>query len=99
MANVYFSETKDRRDFTIKVLDVFKESLEKAKKIFVKPNIVSYEGYPTTTHPDVLDAVLSRLVDSDVVVGDGPAVDAGSLGRFWRRRRLGKSVFLMGLVW
>jgi uncharacterized protein (DUF362 family) len=62
--------------------------LKKAKKIFVKPNIVSYESYPTTTHPDVLGAVLTRLVDNDVVVGDGPAVDAGRSGKILEKSPL-----------
>jgi uncharacterized protein (DUF362 family) len=88
MARVYFSETKDRRGFAIKMLDVFKGSLEKARKVFVKPNIVSYEAYPTTTHPEVLDAVLSGLVDNDVVVGDGPAVDAGRSGKILEKTPL-----------
>jgi uncharacterized protein (DUF362 family) len=73
------------------MLDVFKEPLEKARKVFVKPNIVSYEPYPTTTHPEVLDAVLSRLVDNDVVVGDGPAVDAGRSGKILEKTPLRKT--------
>jgi len=58
-------------------LELFKDQLEKAKRIFVKPNIVSSEPYPTTTHPDVLDAILSWLSGHEIVVGDAPAVDAG----------------------
>lgn len=48
-----------------------------AKKVFVKPNIVSYEVYPTITHPETLDAVLNGLKNRNVIVGDAPAVDAG----------------------
>lgn len=77
MTKVYFSETLGRRAFAGKILEAFREPLEKAQKIFVKPNIVSYEPYPTTTHPEVLDAVLGGLAGHDVVVGDAPAVDAG----------------------
>lgn len=88
MSRVYFSETHDRRDFTFKMMEVFKESLGKARKVFVKPNIVSYEPYPTTTHPEVLDAVLSRLADHDVVVGDGPAVDAGRSAKIMEKTPL-----------
>ena len=61
-----------------KTLDFFKDRLEKAKRIFVKPNIVSSEPYPTTAHSEVLDALLSLLSGHDVILGDGPAVDAGS---------------------
>jgi uncharacterized protein (DUF362 family) len=88
MGIVYFSETRDRRDFTLKLLEVFKEPLKKAKKVFVKPNIVSSEPYPTTTHPEVLDAVLSRLSSHDVMVGDGPAVDAGRSGKILEKTLL-----------
>ncbi|MFH0748630.1 MAG: DUF362 domain-containing protein [Candidatus Bathyarchaeota archaeon] len=75
---VYYCETCNRRDFVVKTLEIFKGRLENAKRIFVKPNIVSSEPYPTTTHPEVLDAVLNWLSGREVIVGDGPAVDAGS---------------------
>jgi len=74
---VYYSETSNRKDFVTKIFDMFKSQLENAKRIFVKPNIVSSESYPTTTHPEVLDTLLSLLSNHDVAVGDGPAVDAG----------------------
>ena len=77
MSLVYYRETSDRGDFVAKALDIFGEQLKRAKKIFVKPNIVSSEPYPTTTHPEVLDALLSWLSSREVIVGDGPAVDAG----------------------
>ena len=77
MSVVYYRETYNRSDFVVKTLERFRERLEKANKIFVKPNIVSTEPYPTTTHPEVLDALLTSLSDREVVVGDGPAVDAG----------------------
>ncbi|HVP27362.1 MAG TPA: DUF362 domain-containing protein [Candidatus Bathyarchaeia archaeon] len=48
-----------------------------AKRVFVKPNIVSSEPYPATTHPEVLDALLGWLSNREIIVGDGPAVDAG----------------------
>jgi uncharacterized protein (DUF362 family) len=64
-----------------KTLNMFKGQLMKAKRIFVKPNIVSSEPYPTTTHPEVLDALLSWLPSHEIIVGDGPAVDAGKSDR------------------
>jgi len=72
---VYFSETSQRKEFTFKILELFKAPLEKARKILIKPNIVSAEPYPTTTHPEVLDAVLSRLSGREILVGDAPAID------------------------
>ena len=77
MSLVYYCETCNRHDFVVKILEIFKEQLETAKRIFIKPNIVSSEPYPTTTHPEVLDALLNKLSSHEIVVGDGPAVDAG----------------------
>jgi uncharacterized protein (DUF362 family) len=74
---LYYRETRNRWDFVVKILEMFKGPLESAKRIFIKPNIVSSEPYPTTTHPEVLDALLSWLSSYKVIVGDGPAVDAG----------------------
>jgi len=38
---------------------------------------VSYEPYPTTTHPEVLETILKQLSNREVIVGDAPAIDAG----------------------
>ncbi|MDD1720705.1 MAG: DUF362 domain-containing protein [Euryarchaeota archaeon] len=50
---------------------------EGVRSVFIKPNLVSDEPYPTTTDPVVLDAVLTSLssYNLDVAVGDGPAYD------------------------
>lgn len=77
MSTIYFSESLNRRDFTAKTLEIFRDSLEKARRIFIKPNIVSYEPYPTTTHPEVLETILKQLSDRKIIVGDAPAIDAG----------------------
>jgi uncharacterized protein (DUF362 family) len=77
VSTVYFSENCSREHFVEQIFNLFQTPLKKAKRIFVKPNIVSYEAYPTTTHPEVLAAVLKRLSDHEVVVGDAPAIDAG----------------------
>ncbi len=88
MSTVYFSQNSDREHFVDKVLGIFESSLQNAKKVFVKPNIVSYEPYPTTTHPEVLGAVLNRLRDCEVVVGDAPAFDAGRSSRILQKSSL-----------
>ena len=77
MSAIYYSETPNRTDFVNKILGIFKPQLESAQKIFIKPNIVSSEPYPTTTHPEALETLLKQLSNHDIVVGDGPAVDAG----------------------
>jgi len=74
---VYSSKNCSREHFVGKILEIYRSSLKKAKKIFVKPNIVSYEAYPTTTHPEVLEALLKGLSGHEVLVGDAPAIDAG----------------------
>ena len=60
---VIVKETDDRIIFTRTVMKKHRKEW-KGKKVFVKPNIVSFERYPTTTHPDVLREVLSNLVGS-----------------------------------
>ena len=77
MSLVYYCETSNRRKFIAKTLEVFKEQLKDTARVFIKPNIVSSEPYPTTTHPEVLDAILSQISSHEMIVGDGLAVDAG----------------------
>ena len=88
MSTVYYSETCNREHFVGQILEVFAGPLQKAEKVFVKPNIVSYEPYPTTTHPEVLEAVLKRLGGCEFVVGDAPAIDAGRSSRILKKSPL-----------
>lgn len=81
MTDVLVRKTEDRRAF---VTSAFQElgverELESVRSVLVKPNIVSHEPYPTTTHPDVLETCLEYLLERGLrpVVGDGPAFDAG----------------------
>lgn len=78
MAIIYLRKTESRKEFVFKVLGLFKTEIDGASAFLVKPNIVSYEEYPTTTHPEILEAVLSFLSGRDVIVADGPAPDAGN---------------------
>ena len=80
MGLVYLQKTKNRKEFTIKALEKIKEGLVEAKKILLKPNIVSFEPYPTTTHPEVLETCLGFILNlgKEVLVADGPAPDAGN---------------------
>jgi uncharacterized protein (DUF362 family) len=90
MSTVYFSRNTDRDRFVDQILEIFAPSLKEAKKVFVKPNIVSYEPYPTTTHPEVLEAVLKRLGGHEIVVGDAAAIDAGRSGRILQKSPLNR---------
>ena len=87
---VYFSENCSREHFVGQIMEVYKSPLQRVKKVFVKPNIVSYEAYPTTTHPEVLEAVLKRLSNHEVVVGDAPAFDAGRSNKILQKSPLRK---------
>lgn len=86
---VFVKETDDRKGFARAVMKRSEKEWS-GKKVFVKPNIVSFERYPTTTHPEVLREVLRNLVDKDceVIVGDGPAPDAGSSTRIIEHHNL-----------
>jgi uncharacterized protein (DUF362 family) len=64
-----------KRGFVDRVLAQYADMFEEAETVFVKPNVVSDEPYPTTTDPQVLDTVLTHLSGHSVVVGDGPAYD------------------------
>jgi len=77
MPSVYVSETSDRKEFVTKILEIYKQQIDKAKAIFIKPNIVSLEPYPTTTHPETLDTLLTLLSNKNLIIGDGHAIDTG----------------------
>ncbi|MGB9372307.1 MAG: DUF362 domain-containing protein, partial [Halobacteriota archaeon] len=63
-------------DFAARALDQFSDKIASASSIFIKPNLVSKEPYPTTTDPRLLETVLEHLSDHPLTVGDGPAFDA-----------------------
>ena len=65
-----FEEGKEKRkEFTLKILELYKDQIK--GKVFIKPNMVSYEDYPTTTHPETLETpVLSGFIAGSV---DHPA--------------------------
>lgn len=88
MSTVYYSENCNRTEFVDRILKVFETNVKKARSVFVKPNIVSYEPYPTTTHPETLEAVLKHFSGCEVVVGDGPAIDAGRSRRILEKSPL-----------
>ena len=80
MSLIYIQKTQNRKEFVAKVLKEIEGELMGAKKILLKPNIVSFEPYPTTTHPEVLETCLEFLLNlkKEVSVADGPAPDAGN---------------------
>jgi len=100
-STIYVEKTQLRREFTSAFLERSLRSImvRDPKKVLVKPNIVSAEPYPTTTHPQVLDAVLEFLgrLRCQVIVGDGPAIDAGNPARIVRDHPLRQTCASHGL--
>ena len=66
------------------------DTLDRNHSVLIKPNIVSHERYPTTTHPAVVEACLEYLTGRGLrlAVGDGPAVDAGKSAQILERHPL-----------
>ena len=77
MSTIYTAEVNDQKEFIVKIIQIYKQQIDEAQSIFIKPNIVSIEPYPTTTNPKTLDTLLTLLSDKIIVVGDGHAVDTG----------------------
>jgi uncharacterized protein (DUF362 family) len=71
---IYLSRTEERNDFVRKVFEIFADRI-KGKRILLKPNIVSHEPYPTTTHPEVLETLLDLLKGENVACADASAAD------------------------
>ena len=85
---IFIAETQDRRKFVEEVWRRFElsERIKGAGRILLKPNIVSSEPYPTTTHPETLEALIELLKaeGKEIAVADGPAFDAGDSERILR---------------
>jgi uncharacterized protein (DUF362 family) len=64
-----------KRRFIKDVLASFADIFDDVESVFIKPNVVLDEPYPTTTDPQVLDTVLTYVSDYKVAVGDGPGYD------------------------
>ena len=90
MSIVFKEETEGaaKSELVAGMIDQFRDKVAAASSIFVKPNLVSKELYPTTTDPQLLDTVLDCLADCVVTVGDGPAFDA-PLNAFFNRKTRG----------
>jgi uncharacterized protein (DUF362 family) len=83
VSTVYLQKGGDREAFVRKVFQQFEVQRRVAgKKVLVKPNIVSHEPYPTTTHPAMVESCLELLQGfaEKIIVADGPAFDARDPG-------------------
>jgi len=80
MSVVYRMQSEDRTTFVKTVFERLHIQREAAgKNILIKPNVVSHEPYPTTTHPEMVEACVELLrgTAKSIVVADGPAWDSG----------------------
>jgi len=94
-ALIYLEETTDRKAFVEKIWGIFAEKFPPTshQKVFIKPNVVSQEDYPTTTHPDTLETLLDLLGRSgytQIEVGDAAAVDLPDPSQVIREHQLGR---------
>lgn len=97
---IYLEETEDRERFAAGVLEAeMAPILPAVRRVLVKPNLVSHESYPTTTHPAVLRACLQFLLRAgkDVTVGDGPAADLQDAGRILKEHPLAEVCRSLGV--
>ena len=72
---IYYSKNEKRKDFILKILNLYSDQIK--GKVFIKPNMVSWEEYPTTTHPETLETVFTYLQDKghEITCGDGWGID------------------------
>ncbi|MHA1297965.1 MAG: DUF362 domain-containing protein [Candidatus Helarchaeota archaeon] len=72
---IYCSKSDKRKEFTLKILDIYKDQIK--GKVFIHPNQVSHEPYPTTTHLETLETVITHLQNKgyEISCGDGHGID------------------------
>ena len=75
MSTIYFTEDSDRKRFVTSLFSRFRNKIE--GKVLIKVNLVSYNPYPTTTHPEMIEAVYNQIKSnaSEIICGDGPSID------------------------
>ncbi|MFX0081703.1 MAG: DUF362 domain-containing protein [Candidatus Hodarchaeota archaeon] len=78
MSTIYFTKNPDRKRFVASLLSRLRSNIE--GKVLIKVNLVSYNHYPTTTHPEMIEAVYDqiKLNASEIICGDGHGVDVST---------------------
>lgn len=80
MSTVFVQRTENREAFIRTVFQRLKtQDNAYGKTVLLKPNIVSYEPYPTTTNLQTIESCVRMLslVTKHIIVADGTAPDAG----------------------
>ncbi|MFX0105822.1 MAG: DUF362 domain-containing protein [Candidatus Hodarchaeota archaeon] len=75
MSTIYFTKNPDRKRFVASLISRLKNNIE--GKVLIKVNLVSHNPYPTTTHPEMVEAVYDQIKSSasEIICGDGPSID------------------------
>lgn len=75
MSTIYFTKNPDRKRFVRSLISKFRNNIE--GKVLIKVNLVSYNTYPTTTHPEMIEAVYDQIKSSasEIICGDGHSID------------------------
>jgi uncharacterized protein (DUF362 family) len=78
MSTIYFTENPDRKRFVASLLSRYRNNIR--GKVLIKVNLVSHNLYPTTTHPEMIEAVYEQIKSnaSEIICGDGHGVDVPS---------------------
>ncbi|MFX0178015.1 MAG: DUF362 domain-containing protein [Candidatus Hodarchaeota archaeon] len=72
---IYFTKNPDRKRFVASLIPRFRNEIK--GKVLIKVNLVSYNPYPTTTHPEMIEAVYEQIKStaSEIICGDGQSLD------------------------
>ena len=75
---IYFTENPDRKRFITSLISKFRNNIK--GKVLLKVNLVSHNPYPTTTHPEMIEAVYDQIKSnaSEIVCGDGHGIDVST---------------------
>jgi len=77
-STIWFTRNQNRKDFVSNIISKFKDRIK--GNVLLKVNLVSHNPYPTTTHPEMIEAVFENIKDvaSEIAVGDAHGVDLSS---------------------
>ncbi|MFX1496327.1 MAG: DUF362 domain-containing protein [Promethearchaeota archaeon] len=75
MSTIYFTKNPDRKRFVASLIPRFIKHID--GRVLIKVNLVSYNAYPTTTHPEMIEAVYEQIKSSssEIICGDGQSID------------------------
>jgi len=97
----FIEKTVDRKKFIEKTFTKFhlNKALKTKKRILLKPNLVSFEDYPTTTHPQTLEVLIKILqkMKKEILVADAPAPDVGNTDKVFENHALKKVCDSLGV--